>query len=132
MRDGTPNSRRQTSASAATLERIVQWMSLQMAHRDIFVHCGIRSLSGRSGSRGRLSVVAHWNYTTVEVGASTHPGKIDLLSLVQRLVELCQRGANGGCRLTHGQKTCAHQGHAGRGRERRIGGGRDRLRGGGR
>ena len=31
-----------------------------------------------------------------EIGASTHPGKLDLLPLVQRLVELRQRGADGG------------------------------------
>ena len=42
--------------------------------------------------------------------ASTHPGKLDLLPLVQRLVELRQRGADCDCGLTHGRKTCAQQG----------------------
>ena len=33
--------------------------------------------------------------------ASVHPRKSDLLSLVQRLVELHERGTDRGCRLTH-------------------------------
>jgi len=67
---------------------------------------------------GALELIRH----NREIGASTHPGKIELLPLVQRLVELCQSGVDGGCRLTHGQKTCAQQGHAGGWRERGIGG----------
>ena len=61
-----------------------------------------------------------------EIRASTHPGKLDLLPLVQRLVELRQRGADGGCGLTHG--TCAQQGHAGGRRKRGLGGAAPRER----
>ncbi len=56
------------------------------------------------------------------------PGKLDLLPLVQRLIELHQRGADGDCGLTDGRKTCAQQRHAGGRRERRLGGARTRER----
>ena len=47
---------------------------------------------------------------------------MNLLALVQRLVELCQGGADGVCCLTHGRKTCAQQNHARGRRERCLGG----------
>jgi len=63
-----------------------------------------------------------------EIRASTHPGKLDLLPLVQRLVELRQRGADGDCGLTHGSKTYAQQGQAGGRSERGLSGAGTRER----
>ena len=54
--------------------------------------------------------------------ASTHPGKLDLLPLVQFLVELRQRRTDSGCRLTHGHETRAQLGHAGGRRKCGLGG----------
>ena len=48
--------------------------------------------------------------------------------MVKRLVELCQRGTDGACRVTHGRKACAQLDHAGGRRERGLGGARTRER----
>jgi hypothetical protein len=59
---------------------------------------------------------------------STHPGKLNLLPLVQRLVGLRHGGAHGDYGLTYGRKTCAQQRHAGGRRERGLGGAGTRER----
>ena len=41
-------------------------------------------------------------------GNLAHCRKPDLLSLVQSLVKLCERGVDRCCRLTHGQQSRAH------------------------
>src|SRR5258708_1066511 len=77
------------------------------------------------------STTASWHHKASHQAALTHPRKPHLLPLVERLVEVHERGADRGGGRAHGGKALAHRVHAADRGERALGGGGAPARGGG-
>src|SRR5262249_62325150 len=92
-----------------------------------------RSLAdlARASSRERLESDSGKAETScTDLGSPlTHPRESHLLPLVERLVEMRERGADRGGGRAHGGKALAHRGHAADRGERGLGGGGGRAAG---